>query len=259
VEPGEIVILEEGKERSPFASPRRHEQLCVFELIYFGRPTRTCSAEPLRVTPGWSGAARAPVAADLSCPCRTRAPLPRGFAEGSGLPYREGWSQPLLRSDVHPAVKACGQRGVTVKLSPLREVVAGKSSSSWTTRSCAHHHRQIVALLRKAGATRFTSASAHRDPPSVLLRNRHQIETELIASTHSVDEIRDFVARFLSYSRSGRAGGAELPYDRFCFACFDGRYPVPVPYDTARHKFCWRDAVGEPSQVSRRRRPAPNG
>ena len=34
--------------------------------------------------------------------------------------------------------------------------------------------------------------------------------------------------------------------DRFCFACFDGQYPVPVPYDTTRHKFVLEDAEGEP-------------
>jgi amidophosphoribosyltransferase len=29
----------------------------------------------------------------------------------------------------------------------------------------------------------------------------------------------------------------DLPYERFCFACFDGRYPEPVPYDAASRKF----------------------
>ena len=29
----------------------------------------------------------------------------------------------------------------------------------------------------------------------------------------------------------------ELPYEQFCFACFDGRYPEPVPYDAASRKF----------------------
>ena len=29
----------------------------------------------------------------------------------------------------------------------------------------------------------------------------------------------------------------DLPRERFCFACFDGNYPVPVPYDVANHKF----------------------
>jgi len=69
-----------------------------------------------------------------------------------------------------------------------------------------------------------------------------------IASTHSVDEIRDFVgADSLTFlSIGGVLSALDLPYDRFCFACFDGRYPVPVPYDTARHKFVLEDADGEP-------------
>ena len=29
----------------------------------------------------------------------------------------------------------------------------------------------------------------------------------------------------------------DLPYDRFCFACFDGNYPELVPYDASRRKF----------------------
>jgi amidophosphoribosyltransferase len=28
-----------------------------------------------------------------------------------------------------------------------------------------------------------------------------------------------------------------LPRERFCFACFDGQYPVPVPYDAESHKW----------------------
>jgi len=65
----------------------------------------------------------------------------------------------------------------------------------------------------------------------------------LIASTHSVDEIREFVgADSLSYlSIGGVLSGLDLPYEKFCFACFDGRYPVPVPYDTTRHKFVLED------------------
>jgi len=66
-----------------------------------------------------------------------------------------------------------------------------------------------------------------------------QVETELIASTHTVEEIRDFIgADSLGYlSIRGVLAALDLPYDRFCFACFDGRYPEPVPYDIASRKF----------------------
>ena len=70
-----------------------------------------------------------------------------------------------------------------------------------------------------------------------------QVETELIAATHSLEEIREFVgADTLGYlSIEGVLSALDLPYDRFCFACFDGRYPEPVPYDSERRKFMLED------------------
>ena len=35
----------------------------------------------------------------------------------------------------------------------------------------------------------------------------------------------------------GVLAGLDLPYDQFCFACFDGNYPEPVPYDVSSRKF----------------------
>jgi hypothetical protein len=35
----------------------------------------------------------------------------------------------------------------------------------------------------------------------------------------------------------GVLAGLDLPYEQFCFACFDGNYPEPVPYDVAGRKF----------------------
>jgi amidophosphoribosyltransferase len=255
VEPGEIVILEEGKEPVSVRFAEGHEQLCVFELIYFGRPDSYMLGRNLyesRRRMGMALAAEAPVEADLVMPVPdTGAAAAAGFAEASGLPYREGMVRNRYsgRTFIQPS-QAMRQRGVTVKLSPLREVVAGKrlivvddSIVRGTTT------RQIVALLRKAGATevhlRISSPPIHHP---CFYGIDTQIETELIASTHSVDEIRDFVgADSLTFlSIAGVLQGLDLPYDRFCFACFDGRYPVPVPYDTARHKFVLEDAPGEP-------------
>ena len=255
VEPGEIVILEQGKEPVSVRFAEGHEQLCVFELIYFGRPDSYMLGRNLyesRRRMGVALAAEAPVEADIVMPVPdTGAPAAAGFAEGSGLPYREGMVRNRYsgRTFIQPS-QALRSRGVTVKLSPLREVVAGKrlivvddSIVRGTTT------RQIVALLRKAGATevhlRISSPPIHHP---CFYGIDTQIETELIASTHSVEEIREFVgADSLTYlSIGGVLQALDLPYDRFCFACFDGRYPVPVPYDTARHKFVLEDADGEP-------------
>jgi amidophosphoribosyltransferase len=255
IEPGEIVILEEGKEPVSVRFAEGTERLCVFELIYFGRPDSYMMGRNLyesRRRMGMALAAESPVDADIVMPVPdTGAPAAAGYAEGSGLPYREGMVRNRYsgRTFIQPS-QGMRQRGVTVKLSPLREVVAGKrlivvddSIVRGTTT------RQIVALLRKAGATevhlRISSPPIHHP---CFYGIDTQVETELIASTHSVEEIREFLgADSLNYlSIAGVLQGLDLPYDRFCFACFDGQYPVPVPYDTVRHKFVLEDPDGEP-------------
>ena len=45
---------------------------------------------------------------------------------------------------------------------------------------------------------------------------------------------------------AGVLDALDLPRERFCFACFDGLYPVPVPYDVASHKFILEDPQDEP-------------
>jgi amidophosphoribosyltransferase len=125
--------------------------------------------------------------------------------------------------------------GVKVKLNAQRQVLEGRrvvvvddSIVRGTT------SRKIVAMLRNAGAREVhmrissppTTGPCHYgvDTPT---------RSELIASAHSVDAIRDFITAdslgFLSprglYAFT--AGNGE----GFCDACFTGRYPVPVSDD----------------------------
>jgi amidophosphoribosyltransferase len=172
----------------------------------------------------------------------TGAPAAAGYAEASGTPYREGLVRNRYtgRTFIQPS-QTLRQRGVTIKLNPLREVVRGRrlvvvddSIVRGTTT------KQIVSLLPKTGAQEVHLRIIA--PPiyhPYINGNENQVETELIASTKSVEEIREFIgADSLGYlSIAGVLAALELPYDRFCFACFDGRYPEPVPYDSARRKF----------------------
>ncbi|HXG26596.1 MAG TPA: amidophosphoribosyltransferase [Candidatus Binatia bacterium] len=252
VEPGEMVILESGREPRSVRYAEASPALCVFEMIYFARPDSYMEGRNLyevRRRMGEQLAREHPADADLVMPVPdTGAPAAAGFSEASGLPYREGLVRNRYtgRTFIQPS-QTMRHRGVTLKLNPLREVVRGKrltvvddSIVRGTTT------KQIVALLRRAGATEVhVRISAPPIFHPCFYGIDTQVETELIASVRSIDEIRDFIgADSLGYlSIAGVLAALDLPYDRFCFACFDGNYPEPVPYDAASRKFVLEEAV----------------
>ncbi|MGZ6297145.1 MAG: amidophosphoribosyltransferase [Candidatus Limnocylindrales bacterium] len=254
VAPGELVILGEaaGPRSVRFAEGREH--LCVFELIYFARPDSYMLGRNLyeaRRRMGEALAREAPADADIVMPVPdTGAPAAAGYAEASGIPYREGMVKNRYagRTFIQPS-QQLRQRGVNVKLSPLREQIRGRrlvvvddSIVRGTTT------KQIVSLLRRAGAREVhlrVSAPPIFNPCFYGIDT--QIETELIAARLDLDGIRDYVgADSLAYlSIGGVLEALQLPRERFCFACFDGHYPVPVPYDVASHKFVLEDDVAD--------------
>ena len=252
VAPGEMVVLEQDRDPYYVRFADATPALCVFELIYFARPDSYMEGRSLyeaRRKMGMQLALEHPADADLVMPVPdTGAPAAAGYAESSRLPYREGLVRNRYtgRTFIQPS-QTMRQRGVTIKLNPLREVVRGKrlavvddSIVRGTTT------KQIVELLRRAGAAEVhlrISAPPIYHPCFYGIDT--QIETELIAASHTEDEIRRFVgADSLGYlSIQGVLAALELPYDRFCFACFDGRYPEPVPYDATNRKLILEEPV----------------
>jgi amidophosphoribosyltransferase len=96
--------------------------------------------------------------------------------------------------------------------------------------------RELVQMLRQAGARQvhFRLASAPITGPC-----HYGIDTptraELIASSHSVEEIRAHLGvdslGYLSLEGMLAAAGSD---SRYCHACFSGEYPTPVPGDVDR-------------------------
>ena len=261
VEPGELVILEPGAAPRSVRFATAEPALCVFELIYFARPDSYLEGRSLyeaRRRMGMELAREHPVEADLVMPVPdTGAPAAAGYAEASGVPYREGMYRNRYagRTFIQPS-QAMRHRGVTVKLNPLRDVVRGQRLvvvddsivRGTTTRS-------IVGLLRRAGAAEVhVRISAPPIYHPCFFGIDTQIETELIAASHSVEEIRAFIgADTLGYlSIRGLLQALDLPNEGFCFACFDGRYPEPVPYDAARRKFVLEEAPASRAEPSGR-------
>ncbi len=246
VAPGEMVILEIGQAPRSVRYAEASPALCVFELIYFARPDSYMEGRSLyeaRRKMGMQLALEHPIDADFVMPVPdTGAPAAAGYAEASGLPYREGMVRNRYagRTFIQPS-QAMRHRGVTIKLNPLREVIRDRrlivvddSIVRGTTT------KQIVELLRRSGAAevhvRISAPPIHHP---CFYGIDTQVETELIAASRSPDEIREFIgADSLGYlSIAGVLAALDLPYDRFCFACFDGNYPEPVPYDAASRKF----------------------
>ena len=175
-----MVILEPGQAPRSVRFAEATPALCVFELIYFARPDSYMEGRNLyeaRRKMGMQLAMEHPIDADLVMPVPdTGAPAAAGFAEASGLPYREGMYRNRYagRTFIQPSA-GLRHRGVTIKLNPLREVVNGKrlivvddSIVRGTTT------KRIVELLRKAGADRGPRPDQRAaDLPPLLLRHRH--------------------------------------------------------------------------------------
>ena len=252
VEPGETVILEPGRLPRSVRYAEANPKLCVFELIYFARPDSYLEGRSLyeaRRRMGIQLAMEHPADTDLVMPVPdTGGPAAAGYAEAAGIPYREGLVRNRYtgRTFIQPS-QTLRHRGVTMKLNPLRDVVRGQrltvvddSIVRGTTT------KQIVALLRRAGAAEVhVRISAPPIYHPCFYGIDTQVETELIAATHSVEEIREFIGAdtlgFLSIA--GVLAALDLPYEQFCFACFDGRYPEPVPYDVEHRKFLLEEPV----------------
>ena len=247
MEPGEIVVLEPGQAPRSVRYAEATPKLCVFELIYFARPDSYMEGRNLyevRRRMGEQLAVEHPVDADLVMPVPdTGAPAAAGFAEASGLPYREGMYRNRYagRTFIQPS-QGLRHRGVTIKLNPLREVVRRQAAHRRRRLDRARHddqaHRRPAAQGGRRRGPRADQRAA--DLPPVLLRHRH-VRSRPSSSPRPTPkpEIREFIgADSLGYlSIRGVLAALDLPYERFCFACFDGNYPEPVPYDAASRKF----------------------
>jgi amidophosphoribosyltransferase len=245
VEPGELVIIDGDGLRSerlfPAQPPSPRLGRCVFEHIYFARPDSVLfgkSVYEVRHAFGKKLAEEHPVPADLVIPVPdSGVPAAIGYAERSGIPFAMGLvrSHYVGRTFIEPQ-QSIRHFGVKLKLNALRDVRRGKrvvvvddSVVRGTT------SRKIVKMIRDAGASQV---HLRISSPPTAWPCYYGIDTptrqELIASTHTVDEIATYVtADSLGYlSQSGLYAAIGEDRSTFCDACFSGEYLVAFPKRT---------------------------
>ncbi|HTB60902.1 MAG TPA: amidophosphoribosyltransferase [Polyangia bacterium] len=241
VDPGEMVIIDRNGLRSehPFGKEQKHR--CVFEWVYFARPDSSIDGRSVyraRERMGRRLSIEHPVVADVVIPVPDSGVAAAiGYARESGIPYDQGLmrSHYMGRTFIEPS-QQIRHFGVKLKLSPVREVLAGKrvvvvddSIVRGTT------SQKIVGMIRGAGAREVHMRIS--SPPTVG-PCRYGIDTptreELIASAHTPEEIRKYVgADSLGYlSLEGLFasvnGVREEGQDGFCDACFSNNQPINI-------------------------------
>ncbi len=237
VRPGELISLDEhglGSRTFATAAPK----VCLFEYVYLARPDTSIGGRGLhatRVEIGRTLAAEHPAEADLVIPVpESGTPAAIGYAEASGIPYGQGLvkNSYVGRTFIQPS-QTIRQRGIKLKLNPLRDMIAGKRIVVVDDSIVRGNTQQaIVAMLREAGALEVHVRIAS---PPVKWPCFYGIDfatrDELIAGRCSTEEIRDAIgADSLGYvSLDGLVAATAQPPGSLCRACFDGNYPVPVP------------------------------
>ena len=235
VRPGEFLKIENGSVIDLEPLKPRPESRCVFELVYFARPDSAVfrtSVDGVRRALGRQLAIEHPVpGADVvfSVPDSANA-MALGYADQSGLKLENGLirNHYVGRTFINPT-QALRVAKVRIKFNPVRDVIAGKSvvvvDDSLVRGTTS---RGLVSMIRQAGAKEVHLRLAS---PPITGPCHYGIDTpnreELIASTHSTDEIRDFLGvdslGYLSLEGMLRAAGAG---SRWCHACFSGEYPT---------------------------------
>ncbi|MDP1759787.1 MAG: amidophosphoribosyltransferase [Thermodesulfovibrionales bacterium] len=239
VEPGELLIINENGLRSmkPLVAPRQAS--CIFEFIYFSRPDSYIFGEKnvneMRKKFGAQLARESGVDADLVIAVPdSGVPAAIGFAEESKLPFDFGLirNHYIGRTFIEPK-QNIRHFGVKIKLNPVRKLLEGKrvlvvddSIVRGTT------SKKIVKMLREGGGAKEIHMRIS-SPPTVgpcFYGIDTPTRQELIASSHSVEEIRKFItADTLTYLSLEGLKNIVPESHNFCTACFDDNYPISFP------------------------------
>jgi len=244
VEPGEVLIISAAGVRSikPFPpAPLAH---CIFEHVYFARPDSYVfgkSVNEVRTELGRILAREQPVAADVVVPVPDSGVCAAmGYADESGVPLRMGLirNHYVGRTFIQPQ-QSIRHFGVKVKLNPVRSILGGKrvilvddSIVRGTT------SRKIVRMVRAAGAR---EVHVRISCPPTISPCFYGVDTpsksDLIAATHTLAEIRDFLeADSVGYlSLEGLLTAVAPDRGSYCSSCYTGVYPVAIPRDEATY------------------------
>ena len=244
--PGEIVVADgKGLRSIETHCGKVPKSLCVFEFIYFARPDSVIDGSSVHVARQRAGAFLAlehPVQADVVIGVPDSGlDAALGYARQSGIPYGMGFikNKYIGRTFISPT-QALRESEVSIKLNPIRSVVAGKrvvliDDSIVRGTTC----RRTIDLLRKAGAREIhMRVSAPHFVSECYYGTDIDDKDKLIATHHSVEEIAKIIGvDSLGYLSLENVVKLADSTSGFCTACFGGGYPTALPEPGGKDRF----------------------
>ena len=246
VDPGEIIIIDKDGLRSQMILSVDRISMCVFELIYFSRPDSYLYHKnifEIRHKMGRELAKEYPVDADMviSVP-DSGTPAAIGYSAESKIPYGEGLikNRYIGRTFIQPT-QEIREIGVKLKLNPLKDVIKGKRLIVVDDSIVrGNTSRKVVKVLYSAGAK---EVHMRISSPPLLHPCYYGIDMatkkDFLANHRTLEDIRKYLnvdsLKYLSIEGLVRAIGEQK--DKFCFACFNGDYPVPIPENLMFDKY----------------------
>jgi len=246
IEPGEVVQINGDGIQSFHPFPKAKHQFCIFEFIYFARPDSYVfghNVYQVRRELGVQLADEHPAEADLVIPTPDSGmPAAIGYAHRSGIPLELGIirNHYVGRTFIEPR-EAIRHFGVKIKLNSVKEAIKDKrivvlDDSIVRGTTVRKNMRMIKSAAPKKVHVRISC-------PPIIGSCYYGIDTptreELIASSHSVEEIRQYIhVNSLGYLSLAGLKRCVAPHeDEFCYGCFTGEYCLEPPQDNAQLDF----------------------
>ncbi|MBN1971273.1 MAG: amidophosphoribosyltransferase [Candidatus Delongbacteria bacterium] len=245
LEPGEIIHVWKGgmeriknNELLTIRNGRKSCAHCVFEPVYFSMPD---SREyGVNVYEARKEMGRKLASYDKDLDIDIVVPVPdssnmqaMGYAQAKGVPFEMGLirNHYVGRTFIKPS-QAGRDESVKQKFNPVKSILEGKkivlvddSIVRGTTM------RKIVGMLRSAGAKEIHLRIAS---PQVKYSCFYGLDTptriELVANKMSIEDLVTHLrVDSLKYiEQKDLSDAVNNDNDRFCFACFDGNYPIEL-------------------------------
>ena len=240
IQPGEILLINDKGLKSLQLPKETKKSRCIFEYVYFSRPDSLVFGQNVyerRKKMGEYLGREHPVSADMVIPVPdSGVPSALGYARATNLPFEMGIirNHYIGRTFIQPS-PGIHDFKLKIKLNPQSALIKGKKivavDDSIVRGSTS---KALVSLLRSAGAkeVHLRISSPPVKGPCYYGVDTPQKKQLISGRSRDTEAVRQFIGAdslaYLSYESLIKAGG-EQKEGGFCTACFNEKYPTPIP------------------------------